>query len=152
MVVEASVHEALVMQTNISSHPGLLSVVLGMLSIRVSQSPPLAKGSPDRADCAEYLQKLKDQALFAQKMQVVGKALASLQNCIQKPPLSQGEAYIQDQVAIIQLPELVRELFAIAGYDPVIRIPAAVRNSAGFLTTKNQYESIGQRSGISFSF
>lgn len=90
MIIEASVHEAMLLHSHVGNHPAMLSVVLGILSIRVGQnSPECRAGSPS-------IKKLKEQAFFKQKMSVVGAALTSLQNCSVKPPLTQGEAYVLD--------------------------------------------------------
>lgn len=150
MIIEATVHESMVLQANVASHPGMISVVLGMLSIRVSKSLADCRESAGKASL-EYIQKQNAHAFFDQKLLEVGAALASLQNCSEKPPLSQGHAYILDQIAVIQLPDLVRELFDVAGYEPTVKIHPSLRADGNFITTKNRYESTGKRSGISFS-
>lgn len=146
MIIQASMHEAMVLHSNVGNHPAMLAVVLGMLSIRVGQDAPGSSSS------APSIQKLKDQALFKQKMSVVGAALTSLQNCSVKPPLTQGEAYVLDQVAVIQLPELVRDLFETAGFEPVVALPYSERDWGTLLTTRHLYQAIGLKSGFSFTF
>lgn len=150
-ILKSSLHEALMLQANVTSHPGMLSVVLGMLVIRVEQDFSEQCGSAGMNN-ADFLGKQKDKALFDKKLIEVGVALTSLQNCSEKPPLSQGHVYILDQVQIIRLPELVRDLFESAGYEPVVEIHPLMRADGNFITTKNRYESIGKRSGISFTF
>lgn len=138
-MIEASAHEARVLQLNVTSHPGLLAVVLGMLSIRFFQGDLLPPGQ-----CTHQ------QYRFKSKMQEVGAAMKSLQNCVEKPPLSQGEEYINDQIAVLKLPVLVGELFEISGFEPVIKIPVCGDSSFSVMTAKHLYASIALRSGISF--
>lgn len=151
MILKSSAHESLVLQANVASHPGMLSVVLGMLSIRVAQSLAESRESAGK-NTIDFINKQKDKALFDEKLREVGVGLTALQNCSEKPPLSQGHAYILDQIEIIRLPDLVRDLFECAGYEPTVEIHSSFRADGNFITTKHRYESIGKRSGISFSF
>lgn len=141
MIIEATSHEARVLQQNVTSHPGLLSVVLGMLSIRFSERDVMQPGED-----------LLQHALFKSNMREAGEALKSLQNCVEKPPLSQGTDYINDQIAVLKLPVLIGDLFAAAGFEPVVQIKMCPVNSGFLASAQHLYTSIAMRSGFSFNF
>lgn len=136
MIIQVTKHEAMVLQSNASTHAGFLSVVLALLSLRF---------------LAAALSGSAEVAAFNKQMSLVANALESLQKCSEKPPLSMGEAYILDQVAIIRLPQMVRELFELAGFAPVIEVPS-MAGDWSVRTPEHLYLLHGERSGITFEF
>lgn len=120
--------------SNVRSQPGLLSVAIAMLCHRV----------------AGTFATHEDKERFDARLGLVGVALTSLQNCSEKPPLSNGYQYIKDQMELIRLPSLVDGLFTCAGYKPEIDVPCEPHSST-FIALQHLFKDQKIRSGITFN-
>jgi hypothetical protein len=134
VIIDASQRESALLQRHINNLPGMLSVILAILSLRVKDGA-----------CSP-----KNRAVYDEKMSLAGWALKSLQNCCVSPPLSSGLDYVHDQAAIILLPSIVSEVFESAGYEPVIGL-ARSRKSDPFLAHEDHFESASLELGITFT-
>lgn len=125
--------ESVQIQHAVGKHAVLLSIVLAMLAIRVEEERP----APE------------DRAVFQQKLAAVGEALESLQNCSETPPLSKGAAYITDQMAVIKLPQMVKDLFGAVDCKPEVLLHPAF-DRPFFQVNAWLYDGHRLKSGITF--
>jgi hypothetical protein len=124
---------------NIGNAPSLLAIIVGMLNLRFMETIKVGDFTVD------------EQKQFLYKIEKVGEGIKALQNCSVKPPLTLGYDHITDQMAIIQMPTYVAELFLIARKRPQVQVEYA-ETSTFLIQHKKHVDDFALRFGIEINF
>lgn len=130
--------ETLRITDNIRNTAVLLATITAMLKARfhrLAESGQLTAGV---------------QSGFHKGLAVVERCIDAMQNCAEKPPLGRGSQLVDDQVAIMNTPYAVEQLFEVMGLKP--KVEAGIPSVTFISTNEHAIADFHVRTGIKIVF